>query len=345
MTETVELWNRTLARTDTVVEVKQGLRAVRNLRDALVSLAFLLADGSKRNAYLVLIEPKISLARLERETDSLRTVLRKNIWSRLKIVVVDDGHFSALKGAQIEEIVSSMISELVTVSTEPGTLLPRPDYFFVVLKVLTLRWLSGKSPVTTKWIMKHAGCSYPTVSSALRRLGRAVQRHSDRKIELNRFPREPWSQLLTGADRIRQTMRFADRSGKPRSPKALYRRLRKLDLPDVAVGGTMGARHWHPSLDLVGDPRLDLAVHCPGNRIGLDFVRLLDPALKQTNDPLVPHSLALHTIRRAEPLFDQSTSGPVWADPVECLLDLQETRFERQANELVDALIKSKGGR
>ena len=110
----------------------------------------------------------------------------------------------------------------------------------------------------------------------------------------------------------------------------------------LGLGGTMGARHWYPDLDLHGDPRLDLSLHCPQDRMDLDFVEKLDPALDREEDPAAPASLAIHAIRRKEACFTESDKGYSIADPVECMLDLHELRLETQADSLYRFLESAK---
>ena len=133
-------------------------------------------------------------------------------------------------------------------------------------------------------------------------------------------------------------MRFADRSGQPRSASSLAERLRELRPRGAAVGGVLGARHHHPGLDLAGLPRLDVSVHCPGRSADVSFVRRLDPALEVTSDPTEPARLVVHFVRHEESLFEIPAHGLPWADPVECLMDLHEARLEPQAAELARSL-------
>lgn len=101
------------------------------------------------------------------------------------------------------------------------------------------------------------------------------------------------------------------------------------------------AQHWDPELDLEGAPRLDLCVHAPSERPSLSFMRALDPALQPT-DGRSSVSLAVHCIRRREPLFTRGARQKLpWADPVEALLDLEELRLHGQAEELVRRLRKN----
>jgi hypothetical protein len=172
----------------------------------------------------------------------------------------------------------------------------------------------------------------------VKRLGRAVRRHADRRIELTHLPREEWARLFALSCEARSTMRFADRSGQPESPPALLQRLGTVAPGGIAVGGVAGARRYHPGLDIVGLPRLDLSVHAPQRDADVGFLSRLDPALKPVRDPAEPARVVLHFVRHAEPLFTPNPGGLPWADPVECLLDLDEAGLHAQALEFRDAL-------
>jgi hypothetical protein len=45
--------------------------------------------------------------------------------------------------------------------------------------------------------------------------------------------------------------------------------------------------------------------------------------------------MAVHFIRRPESLFVQGAGKTLWADPVECMLDLHDARLEPQALEFL----------
>jgi hypothetical protein len=216
--------------------------------------------------------------------------------------------------------------------------LPSPDFPFIILKLLVYAWLTNRGGLTARWLADAAGCSYPTVVSATKRIGRVVSRRKDRRLELEGFPRQEWARLLMVADEARSTMRFADRSGEPRSASSLGERLTETRPRHVAIGGVLGARHYQPEIDLVGLPRLDVCVHCPGRSADVSFVRRLDPALEATSDPTEPARLVFHFVRHRQPLFEPSSHGLPWADPPECLMDLHEARLETPAAEFVRAL-------
>lgn len=318
-------------------ELKMDMRNIRNLRASLMGLAVRLSSEPNKKGYLVLVDPKISFPRLESEWKSTSTVLSADVSSRLSILIYKDQKYRGIPKAP-SEIAQKAASKLISDEEMGGIQLPRPDYFFVVLKILLRQWFLGGEPVATKWLMEKAGCSYPTVAGVLDRLGGVIERHSYKRIKLGRFPKEAWVQMLAVSDRARRTMRFVDASGQPRSPDSLIRRLNKLDHTGIAIGGAPGARYWYPELDLVGTPRLDLSVHCPRNRLDLTFVHNLDPALKNIEDRNRPASLVVHAVRRNISMFREDKSGAAsWADPVECLMDLYEMHLQKQVNEFIKA--------
>lgn len=319
-------------------QVIAGRGTMREVRAALLQMAYALESLPGHEAYLLLVGSGITEDRLRHEWKSLTSVLRPDIARRLTICLQsDDGLVGIPAGpdAEARQFLEKRTSEIAP----PGaTLLSRPDSYFVVLKVLLLHWLRRGEPVTTTWLMKTTGFAYPTVANVLKKMGSLLERTSDRRISLRWFPHEQLQYLVANSLRARSTICFVDRSGKPRSPGEHLRRLRKLALPHVAVGGIMGARHYFPDIDLIGTPRLDLSVHVPGNMLDGGFVRKLDPALQPLGDPLAPASLAIHAVRHAEAFFEPGHHGPVWADPLECLLDLHEARLEKQATEFLEAL-------
>lgn len=280
------------------------------------------------------------MERLDEEWWAAAEALRPAVLSRLSLqVVFPDGRsrvFGVLRGTPPEVGGGHA-------APRPGRVrLPSRDLSFVVEKLLVWAWLTRRGPLTRKWLERTAGCTYPTVAAVVKRLGSAIHRHPDRRIELKNVPREEWGRLLALSGEARSVMRFADSSGQPGTAAALLQRLGKLAPREVAVGGVAGARRYNAELDLVGLPRVDLSVHAPERDADIGFVRRLDPALKQTTDPGDPAQLVLHFVRHEDPLFTPNPAGLPWADPVECILDLHEARLEAQALGLLDRLA-SKG--
>lgn len=320
------------------VEVKTNTHSFRNVRASLLGLAYLLAIDPDSRALLVLAESRISPNRLHAETDFIKQTLKPGIADRLVLAVLSDGVPIGLPPDLDGEPFHSWLGEVVNRESNRGTK-SRQSYEEILKVMIRQRWLVDE-PVTTDWITKAVGCSYPTAAAALQRLGYVVIRHTNRMSKLRMFPREEWSRLVSIADEVRGTKRFVDQSGQPRSPQSLLRRLATLGHNDLAIGGIEGARHYKPDIDLIGLPRLDLSLHSPKSRINWSFVEHLDPALRETDDRNAPASLVVHVVRRRKSFFEPDKSGAhndlQWADPVECLLDLHEARLESQAKELLD---------
>jgi hypothetical protein len=324
---------------NTLIEVKPGLRAVRNLRTGLMDLAYRLVQRTAQHrALLVLTDPEITQDRLEREWRAAQETLRPEVMERLNLVVFKDGQFHGLPQDSDPKIRPHLERIVLEQLERGGSPLARGETYYELLEILIHQWLLDKGPMTADWLAKTAGCNYRTVASALRRLGGAIKRHSDRRIELAYFPQEEFARLLAVSDRFRATTRFTDRSGQPRSPEAHLRRLEKLNVTDIAIGGVIGARHYDADLDLVGTPRLDLSLHCPGKQMNLSFIEKLDPALKRVDDPHQPANVVIHAVRHANPLFQPRDGGLRWADPVECLIDLHEGHLDAQAADFLRAL-------
>ena len=326
-----------------IVEVKRGEQAAGWMRGAVMQVAGALAAEPDLRALLVLAEPKMTDARLTQELDEMREVLRPGIGSRLFVTSVRDGIVSRLPkelGGGLEELVLNLVArEARLQGAKRGTA------WFSVLEVLVHHWLNGSPPTSIAALMSTTGLSYPSVAAAIERLRHVVRRGSNRSVELLRFPREEWEQLASASDSVRETMRFADRTGKPRAIEALVRRLAALDRTDIAIGGILGATHHLPNLDIVGTPRLDLSVHAPHGTPDISVVSHLDAALERTSLREEPAVVVLHVVRRRDALFGRNVGGSVWADPTECLLDLQEAKLEAQAQQFIRELAARNGRR
>jgi hypothetical protein len=324
---------------DMWVEVKARTHGLGNLRASLLGFAYWLRKEPNTRGLLLLLNSRITYERVQKELRLAKDVLDSNVMKRLTVAVAKNSHYVGLPqdlGHDFREWLSHLVIQ------EPRRTGSRGS-FYTILEILLHEWLLGHGPMTTGWLMKTAGYSYPTVAKALERLSNSIDRHSDRRIELNHFPRQEWARLVAESDRIRGTAYFVDRSGRPRSPESLFRRIQRLDRRDLAVGGVWGAKHYHPDLDLMGNPRLDLSLHSPSNKVDWSFVDRLDPALKRTERRDEAAALAVHLVRRASPLFQADRIGPQWADPVECLLDLHEAHLEPQAREFLNSFPPARG--
>jgi hypothetical protein len=322
-------------RGNTVYEVLRDARDARRLRTSVMDMARIASVKSECRAVLVLDEPRITEPRLREEWEGAASVIRPSLFSRLSMMIRQSERWTGIP-IPPEPGEQALLNEILghEFSRQPA----RSAASFVVLKVLLHHWLTDGKPLTTEWLTVRTGYSYPTVANVLRSLGGLIERQSDRRIRLRWFPKEEFARLVAVGDRERATVRFADRSGQPRSPQAHLQRLETLNPPGLAIGGVLGAKHFFADLDLVGVPRLDLSQHCPNRYLDLGFVEKLDPALKRVEDPLEPASVAVHVVGHADSLFTPRKGGLHWADPVECLLDLHEARLEAQAAQFLEAL-------
>ncbi len=314
-------------------EIKHGLSAIRTLRNALAQLLRGLTEWEDKTAYLVLVDPRVSDASLADEMRVFETALRPEIGERLRLITVRDGEISGAPSGIEPSDLETLRREAEASGRLPFSL-PRPDKQSEVLRVVLHQWVTGEGQMTADWVARVVGCNYRTVAAMLEKLGPAVDRREDRRFQLNRFPAEAWARFIATSRTARATTDYVDRSGHPRSPESMLRRLRNLGREDIAVGGTMGAKHYCPQLDIVGAPRLDLCVHSPGTHTDLDFIEHLDAALVRAESSDAKPRVAIHFVRRAEPLFRRGDSGTLWADPIECLADLYEAGLDTQGMEL-----------
>ncbi len=304
----------------------------------LIQLAYALAERPGSEGFLLLSDVVITRERLLREWQHAASVLRPEMLERLVLCIEKNGQVSGIPRTPDLETQRILLEVLEKEKRQPGPRFARAEASFVVLKILLHHWLTDGNPVTTLWLSRTTGYSYPTIANVLHGLGSLIERGSDRRIRLRWFPHEELIRLVAKSGRARATVRFADRSGQPRSTEAHLQRLEKLQPAGLAIGGVLGAKHYFPNLDLVGTPRLDLSLHAPKHGPNLGFVEKLDPALKRVDDPHQPASVVVHLVNHADALFAPREGGLHWADPVECLLDLYEARLEMQAAQFLNAL-------
>jgi hypothetical protein len=325
----------------TVVEIRRGISALRDLRDGLAHLAGILAGAPAKRGYLVLSQAKIGAESLDREVQGFRSALRPGIDARLHVVLAGDADTAPCPSGMTPASWERLQNELGAGDRNRAQL-PRPQLQSEVVRVLLHQWLAGSGPLTSAWLAETVGCSYRTVAAAIASLGPAITRTRDRSVELGFFPREAWRDLVATTRTARSTVLYVDQSGQPRSAEYLAQKVQQLMRADVAVGGVIGALQYCPSLDIVGAPRLDVCVHAPSPAVEPLPVEQLDPGLVESVDPHAPARLAVHFLRRRTSFFHDAGNGARWADPVECLLDLHEARLDMQAEQLLEHL-QSKG--
>lgn len=316
----------------TYIEVKLGVDATRTLRGGLFRLGEIVATEDGAEGVLLLADSVMTEQRVRAEWDRAKLVIRAELLERLSICVLDESGavmgVPRTPGERLREVLKEVAAHESGAMIERGG---RTDFGFVVRKLLLHQFFAGGDAMTVGELAVKAGCSFPTAASVVKTLGSLIERTSDRRVRLTHVPREMFEQLAAGAERARMTVRFADVSGQARTPEALVRRLEKLRPGGIAIGGSLGARHYFEGLDLVGTVRLDLSVHAPRGRMNLEFVKQLDPALVIERDAQRPAAVVVHAVRHSEAMFNRREEGLMWADEVECLLDLKEGALGAQA--------------
>jgi hypothetical protein len=346
------------------VEVKHRLRATRALRATVHDLAYRLAEHPNKHAYALLIDSGVSRESLQREWEFYQAVFRDNVSNRLGLASYRDDKLDLVLGS-LRETDLNHLQKVATqdVPHEHMVRLPDPDYPGETLRLMILLWLvtdQNASDIVASDLIPYAqdkppardrqgfsitsleqgiGASYRTVIRALDTLGPALKQYSDHSVALTAFPRMAWEKFLVFADTARSTKYYSDRSGRPRSPQSLMQRLQALPRHDIAIGGIAGAMRIYQDLDLVGLPRLDLHIHAPRSSMDLSFIRKLDPALKETGAHDEKPALAIHFLRRKKSYFRIDNDQLLWADPIECLIDLLTMRMDYQALQFRNALV------
>jgi hypothetical protein len=336
---------------DTVFEVVVDARDVRRLRSSLVEMGHIAGQG--KHSILILDAPQISNDRLSAEWDSIQSLFQPHILKRLTLYVRHKKDQSQTLGCKLSEEEESSIDGVAQYAREVSTRPSRrhSEASFEILRVMLIHWLRKAGPLASKELAMETGYSYPTIARTLEELEPHLHRHSDRRVELLSFPKAAWLKLVAQIDKVRGSRGYTDRSGRPRHPEALIDRLKEDSVRNlchnaVAVGGTFGARHYLPGIDLFGNPRLDLVIDAHSGRgqrpVAIDtLIRKLDPALKPAERG-EPCQLVIHTLYRHKSFFTEANDGTFYADEVECLLDLHEARLEQQALEFLEKLTPRK---
>lgn len=338
-------------RGDSVFEVVIDVRDVRRLRSSFVEMGRIADQGM--HSILILDEPQVSIERLCAEWEGIQSLFQPHVLKRLTLCIRRDGEGNNTLGLKLTKEEESSIAEVVEHARQFSSRYTRrpSDASFDILRVMLIHWLRETGPVTSKDLSLETGFSYPTIARTLEDLEPHLHRHSDRRVELQSFPKEAWLKLVAQIEKVRGSRGYTDRSGRPRPPEVLINRLKEDSLRNichnaVAVGGTFGARHYLPGIDLFGNPRLDLVINAHSGRghrpVAIDtLIRKLDPALKPAERG-EPCQVVVHTLYRHKSFFTETDDGIFYADEIECLLDLHEARLEQQAQEFLEKLTPRK---
>jgi len=323
-----------------LVEFKKT-HSMRDVRHALLTLAYLIRrEPPSTTAVCVLVDSRLSDNRLRDELQQLRQVIHPEIASRVHYLV-DKGdagrNIVAFSGSLTDAPADFYPWLEAQVAAErvrgQGPQLPPRQGVIAALAQLRLRNLA---PVTIKHLQEVCDVSYPTVAAVLKELTQKgwLEDTGERGVRLRPLTVGEWMELAQDHARLRKAQLFIDPTGQS-EPEQMTRRLARLQaskkLPrSVRVGGVLGATGHFPELDITAAPRLDISVDAEPARV----VALLDAGLQPKTRPEQRVALAVHVTH--EPLGDEQRPGsePRLASELECLADLIEMGYTREASEM-----------
>ena len=324
------------------VEVKKT-NSVRDVRGALLTLAYLIGqEPSKNQAVCVVIETRLSSGRLKEELVRFRHVIHPAIANRIHFLLgkgeAQGHHLNAFSGSMENAPAGfyDWLEELVAKERQDVYAHQLPPRQIVVAALVQLR-LWNASPVTIKYLQETCRVSYPTVAAVLKELADLgwLEDSGERGVRLRNLISGEWMELAREHARQRKVLFFTDPTGQS-TPEQMVKRIARLQQTDklpqtVRIGGVIGAAKHFPELDITAPPRLDLCVDRDPSRIAT----ILDAGLLRKAKPDQRVALAVHVT--SFPLdasrWESMSQGP-WASELECLSDLVEMGYTREAAEM-----------
>ncbi|MBI2898598.1 MAG: hypothetical protein HYY17_00265 [Planctomycetes bacterium] len=326
------------------VEVVAGAPGVRELDATVLRVARWVAQRPARHACIVLLGARLSHERLRSEWNAIRNLVRPDLGRRIALVVEGVAPGFEPRFPWLQPIARLIHARPAPTAQPLARRTAMSPTVFQVLKLVIRHWLLKTGPLSRRRLQVESGATYPTVARALRKLEESgeLERLPNRRVQLRMFPQKTWQEMLSLSSSLRRPLSYVDATGRKPDPWLLLKRLEATRLPGVALGGVPSARHWDRHFDLNGLPRIDVVVHAPHGSIDAGFVKPLDSALRPAQSPSAEPVLVVHSLPRAEALFDPDRAGRLpYADPVETLLDLHELRLIAQADELIERLSRA----
>lgn len=324
-----------------LIEIKQTNNA-RDIRDALLALTYALAqeDGQARGL-CVLSRSRLSEQRLREELDRFRSVTRQDFGDRIFLAALDEyGHPTGTLPDDMPELLPYLVELVAKEDLRPNRVTRQ-----AVKAYLVECWLQGLGPQTGSEIRRYTGASYPTVTATLndlRQLG-VLSAGVLPAAQLHEPGWDLWRRLAEGQINERKTKRFVDPSTQPRTPSELAYRLQNLQEAgkasgNIKIGGVLGAQLHVPELNISAAPRLDLHVEEGGTL----FMRKLDAALVETDDPTAKVLVVVHTGRQKMPTPTDLQRKRHTAPALDCMADLLEMGYQAEARDFAEALFRTR---
>lgn len=324
------------------VDIRNNVHNVRDLRSILLTLAYVAQAAPTCEVLCILQLSRITQIRLDAELLNLRGLLGPG-GDRVHVVLGFPGTPLTLPALLAQANIGPALVELIA---EKRLSPNAPSSQRAVMGLLfALMLMDAKWDFSAALLSKQASASPAAASAVLekfRSCGAIAGSESSfwfEQFPRFDFPRLAWTRWLNAEVALRKSVYFIRRTGAPRSPNAMRKRLgRILDDAHVAVGGVLGAKHWFPGLDISGNGRFELVINGSPS-IDLSFLKKLDPALERVDEEPLNPALVVHFLARFEAFFQEKDDDHLWADPVVCLTDLQAAGFDQQAEGLLQHLL------
>lgn len=325
----------------TLVEFKHTNNA-RDARDMLVSLAYALQNEPRDTKGLcVIVSDRLSPKRVADLLNEFSAILHPDLINRLELAVLKpDGTLQGSSRDRDQQFVAWLRNLNAAIRSEESRGRVTQEQ---VAAVLVQQWLRREGPQTSKAIQHITRASYPTVTAVLKDFESKgwLEYRQGRSIEIQCPSNSGWLDLLKAHAAERRNLRYVDPTGLSRTPQAYAERLAKIQkegkAKDACISGILGAAHYYPAIDITASPRLDIAVLSDD----IAWVSKIDAGLELTSDPTAKAVLVLH-VTRIPKEFVLNEDGYAWAPEIECLADLVELGYTREAIDMVTALSKTR---
>jgi hypothetical protein len=321
-----------------LVEIKRTA-SVRDVRAVLLSLAYAMKEEPLRNqAVCVITDTKLSFTRLRDELKQFREVMHPEIAPRIHFLIDQGEHLvgsnrfaGSLLDVSVEFFGWLALHMAKSSHSHSSHQLSARQTVRVAMAQLRLR---NAPPVTVKYLQSLCKVSYPTVSETLKEFAASglLLDEGDRGVSLRHLSMAEWMDLARDHAKQRKSFSFVDATGFA-TPQQLANRIHELKVAGilrepVRIGGVMGAAHHFPQVDITAASRLDLSVDADPTQIAA----LIDAGLKPKVRSDQKAVLVLHVTH--EPTLDSTESPNPWANELECLADLIEMSYTREATEM-----------
>ena len=147
------------------VSVKASLHTTRDLRAALLSMAYAARFEAASKWACVLVNTKMTSRRLQVELEMFRATVAGDVAARVWLGKTQKS--GKLEGADCP-VPADWLDQLVQQAAARATPLVRGASQYEVLSLLALHWLQGVPPQSADALRQAAGVSYPTLAAVLK---------------------------------------------------------------------------------------------------------------------------------------------------------------------------------